>query len=282
MQHFFSFFIAIIKDISFIDIADIALVSYGIYMILLFIEGTRAFNLLKGLGIIVILLVITKNLDFNTVSWLLANVLPTGVLALVVIFQPELRRALEDLGKGQFFGEQTARSEAAIETVREEICKTIENCAKKRVGALIVIEHGIGLKDFMRNGIMIDSNITSELMEAIFKPFSTLHDGAVIIQGTRLAAAGCFLPTASNHNEVAKELGSRHRAAIGITEITDAIVFVVSEETGKISMAKSGKLTRDLSPERVKELVTSSLIRSEIYLKKSNRAETQIKPEAAA
>jgi len=162
---------AIFRDISLIDIFDIALVSYGIYRALLFIEGTRAFNLLKGLGIILVLLVITKDLDFNTVSWALSNALPTGFLALVVIFQPELRRALEDIGKGRFLSEQTV-NEDSIPEMAEEVCKTIEACAKKRIGALIVFEQEIGLKDFIENGVQLNSSITSELLSTVFMPFT--------------------------------------------------------------------------------------------------------------
>lgn len=260
MQHLLDLLMAIFKDISLIDIFDIALVSYGIYRALLFIEGTRAFNLLKGLGIILVLLVITKDLDFNTVSWVLSNALPTGFLALVVIFQPELRRALEDIGKGSFLGEPTV-SEDSIPELADEVCKTIETCAKKRIGALIVFEQEIGLKDFIDNGVQLNSSITSELLSTVFMPFTPLHDGAVIIQGQKIAAASCFLPTTSNHSEVAKDLGSRHRAAIGITEITDALVFVVSEETGQISRAKGGKLTRSLSMDRVQKLVAAAFTR---------------------
>jgi diadenylate cyclase len=260
LQQFLNLILAIVKDISLIDIFDMMLVSYGIYRTLLFIEGTRAYNLLKGLGIILVFLVITKDLDFNTVSWVLSNALPTGFLALVVIFQPELRRALEDIGKGSFLNEQVASEESVVE-MADEICKTIESCAKKRIGALIVFEQEIGLKDFIDNGVPMHSKITSELMNTIFMPFTPLHDGAVIIKGQFIEAASCFLPTTSNHSEVAKELGSRHRAAIGITEITDALVFVVSEETGQISKAKGGKLTRGLTMDRVKKLVAAAFAR---------------------
>ncbi|MDD2997924.1 MAG: TIGR00159 family protein [Erysipelotrichia bacterium] len=260
MQPILNLFLAIIRDISLIDIVDVVLVSYAIYRALLFIEGTRAYNLLKGLGIILVLLVITKDLDFNTVSWVLSNALPTGFLALVVIFQPELRRALEDIGRGKFLGEQIV-SEESIPEMAEEVCKTIEACAKKRIGALIVFEQEIGLKDIVENGVLMRSRITSELLNTIFMPFTPLHDGAVVIKGQLIEAASCFLPTTSNHTDVAKELGARHRAAIGVTEVTDALVFVVSEETGQISKAKGGKLTRGLTMDRVRKLVAAAFTR---------------------
>jgi diadenylate cyclase len=260
LQSFFDLVLAIIRDITFIDILDIVMVSYGIYRALLFIEGTRAFNLLKGLGIILIFLIVTKDMDFNTVSWILANALPTGFLALVVIFQPELRRVLEDIGRGGFLFEQFSADESVSDMV-EEVCKAIENCSKKRIGAIIVFEQKIGLKDFINKSVILHSRITSELLNTIFMPFTPLHDGAVIIRGPYVEAASCFLPMTTNHNEIAKDLGSRHRAAIGITEITDALVLVVSEETGQIAKASNGKLTRDLSMDRVKKLVTGSFNR---------------------
>ncbi len=260
MQSVLDLVLAVVRDISIIDLLDIVLVSYGIYRALLFIEGTRAYNLLKGLGIILLLLVITKDLDFNTVSWFLSNALPTGFLALVVIFQPELRRVLEDIGKGSFLAEQLV-AEDSIPEIVDEVCKTIETCSKKRIGALIVFEQEIGLKDFIDNGIPMHSRITSELLSTIFMPFTPLHDGAVIIKGQYIEAASCFLPTTGHHGDVSKELGSRHRAAIGITEITDALVVVVSEETGTISKASGGKLTQNLNMDRVKKLVTASFNR---------------------
>lgn len=253
--------INLIKDLSLIDVLDILLVSYGAYRVLLFIEGTRTFNLLKGLGILLIFLVVTRYLNFNTLSWILSNALPTGFLALVVIFQPELRRALEDIGRGSFMADQLADSESIPDMV-DEVSKTIEACSKKRIGALIVIEQEIGLKDFIANGIPIQGKITSEILNTIFMPFTPLHDGAVIIKGSNIAAASCFLPVTNNTAEITKGMGSRHRAAIGITEITDALVFIVSEETGTISKAKGGRLMKNLPMERVKKLLTAAFNRA--------------------
>jgi len=251
---------AIIRDLSIFDIIDILIVSYVIYRALLFIEGTRAFNSLRGIGIILLFLIITKDLNFNTVTWILSNVLPTGFLALVVIYQNEIRLALEDLGSGSFLGEQLVNKEDIPEIV-ESICKTLEACSKARIGALIVFEQDIGLKDFIGNGVYMHSQISSELLRTIFKPFTPLHDGAVIIKGKYVEAAACFLPTPSRQSEVAKDLGSRHRAAIGLSEITDALVFVVSEETGQISKAKSGKIVRDLTIDRAKKLIDVAFTR---------------------
>lgn len=247
------------SDVGVIDLLDIVIVSWIIYRTLLLIEGTRAFNLLKGLAILLLLLLFTKDLDFNTLNWVLANTLPTGFLALVVIFQPELRRALEDIGRGNFLVEQFGPDENIPEFV-EEICKTVESCSRKRIGALLVFEQDIGLKDFIEKGVQLHSKISSELMNTIFMPFTPLHDGAVIIKGGYVEAASCFLPISQNP-DLAREVGTRHRAAVGITEITDAMVIIVSEETGTVSLAKSGKLIRDLTMERVKDLVRGAFNR---------------------
>ncbi|MFZ2960544.1 MAG: diadenylate cyclase CdaA [Candidatus Ozemobacteraceae bacterium] len=259
MNALFYFLFAVLRDISFIDVFDIGLVSWSIYRVMLLIEGTRAFNLLKGLGIMLILLVFTKDLDFNTVNWVLANTLPAGFLALVVIFQPELRRALEDIGRGNFLADQFTPGDD-IDDIVEQIAKTIETCSKKRIGALIVIEQEIGLKDFIDKGIPMHSPISFEVLNTIFMPFTPLHDGAVIIKGSRIEAASCFLPVSGN-SDLEREVGTRHRAAVGITEITDALALIVSEETGKISIARGGKLQRELSVDDIREILHGSFKR---------------------
>ena len=259
MQPALSLLIATLGDIGIFDIIDVIIVSWAIFRILLLIEGTRAYNLLKGLGILLLILAFTKDLDLNTVNWVLANTLPTGFLALVVIFHPELRRALEDIGRGNFLAEGFSSPENIPELV-EEVCKTVESCSKKRIGALIVFEQEIGLKDFIDKGVQLHSRISAELMNTIFMPFTPLHDGALIIKGAFVEAASCFLPI-SNNPDLAIEVGTRHRAAVGITEITDALVIIVSEETGTISMAKSGKLIRELSPERLRDIVRGAFTR---------------------
>ncbi|MBF0408678.1 MAG: TIGR00159 family protein [Candidatus Riflebacteria bacterium] len=253
MSGILQLFYAIITDITFIDILDILIVTWGVYRLITLIEGTRALNLLKGLGILLITLMVTKDIDFHTLNWALANTLPAGFLALVVIFQPELRRALEDIGRGGFLGEKFTPGGEIGDAV-EEVAKTIETCAKKRIGVLILIEQEIGLKDFSEKGVQLKSPITSELLNTIFMPFTPLHDGAVIIKGLRVEAASCFLPI-SNNPDLAREVGTRHRAAVGITEITDALAMIVSEETGTISCARAGKLTRDLSSTRIREIM---------------------------
>jgi diadenylate cyclase len=251
---------AVIRDIGYKDIFDIILVSYAIYLGLRFIEGSRAFNLLKGICVIVVLFVVSQNLNLNTVTWVLEKLLPSGVVALVIIFQPELRRAFEDIGKGQFLTEETI-DEKSIDEMATDIAKAINTCSEKHVGALVIIEQQIGLKEYIDNGVPLRAAISSELLGSIFWPFSPLHDGAAIIKNNRIEAAGCFLPTVTNHKEVARELGSRHRAAISTSELTDALIIVVSEETGTISRAKSGELIRDVSKEDLKKYLVTALKR---------------------
>ena len=248
----------LISDIGYKDIFDVILVSYAIYLGLRFIEGSRAFNLLKGICVIVVLFVFSQYLNLNTVTWVLEKLLPSGVVALVIIFQPELRRAFEDIGKGHFLAEG-AIDDRTIEEMASDITKAIKSCSEKHIGALVIIEQQIGLKEYIDNGVPLRATITSELLGSIFWPFSPLHDGAAIIKNNRIEAAGCFLPTVSNHKEVARELGSRHRAAISTSELTDALIIVVSEETGTISRAKSGNLIRDISIEEVNKFIINAL-----------------------
>ncbi len=260
MNSLLSFLMAVVRDIGYKDIVDIILVSYAIYLGLRFIEGSRAFNLLKGICIIVVLFALSQNLNLNTATWVLEKLLPSGVVAIVIIFQPELRRAFEDIGKGQFLSEE-AIDDKSIEEMASDISKAINTCSEKHVGALVIIEQQIGLKEYIDNGVPLRAAISSELLGSIFWPFSPLHDGAAIIKNNRIEAAGCFLPTVTNHKEVARELGSRHRAAISTSELTDALILIVSEETGTISRAKSGELIRDITIEEVRRLIITALKR---------------------
>ncbi|MBR4329689.1 MAG: diadenylate cyclase CdaA [Candidatus Riflebacteria bacterium] len=260
MNSLLSFLMAVVKDMGYKDIFDIILVSYAIYLGLRFIEGSRAFNLLKGICIIVVLFALSQNLNLNTATWVLEKLLPSGVVAIIIIFQPELRRAFEDIGKGQFLSEE-AIDDKSIEEMASDISKALNTCSEKHVGALVIIEQQIGLKEYIDNGVPLRAAISSELLGSIFWPFSPLHDGAAIIKNNRIEAAGCFLPTVTNHKEVARELGSRHRAAISTSELTDALILIVSEETGTISRAKSGELIRDIAIEEVRRLIITALRR---------------------
>lgn len=228
------------------DLIDIAIVSYIFYRLILLIKGTRAEQLVKGLIVLLIALVVSGWLGLETINWLLRGLMTVGLVAIPIVFQPELRKALEQLGRGRLFQRAILEDEEeAFREVLEELLKAIPVLVKKRIGALIVLERETGLKDIIETGIKIEGIVTAELLINIFMPRSPLHDGAVIIRGNIVAAAGCFLPLTENPN-LSKELGTRHRAALGITEVSDAVVVVVSEETGVISLAHEGKLTRYL------------------------------------
>lgn len=231
-------------------IIELALLWYVIYMILLFVKGTRSEQLLKGLLLIGIIYVLTQQLKLAAINWVLARILPISVIALIVIFQPELRRALAQLGQ---FGLHQENVEAI-----DEISRAAVTLSRKKIGALIVIEREAGLKSYMESGTIIDAAITSHLLTTIFITQSVLHDGAVIIERGRIAAAGCVLPLTQEDQLLPKSFGMRHRAAIGITEETDAVSVVVSEETGAISVASAGKLTHGLDEESLIKILKNA------------------------
>jgi diadenylate cyclase len=244
---------------SLADIVDILLVWYVIYKLINVIRGTKAVQLLKGIFVIVIVKIISDTVGFNTLSWMMEQALTWGFLAIIIIFQPELRRALEQLGRGRFFSRSSNQEEEDQDKIVEAIVKATDYMAKRRIGALISIERETGMSDYIETGIQLDSKISSELLINTFIPNTPLHDGAVIIQKNLIAAAACYLPL-SESPFISKELGTRHRAALGISEVTDSITIIVSEETGAISLTKNGELHRDLSMEDYTELLTSELI----------------------
>lgn len=237
---------------TFLNILDVLLVWFVIYKILTLIKGTKAVQLLKGIFVIIIIRIITVYLGLNTLSWMTKQVIDYGFLAIIIIFQPELRRALEQLGRGKLFARSTLQEEEERERLIGAMTKSVSYMAKRRIGALISIEKDTGLNDYIETGISMNSNISSELMINIFIPNTPLHDGAVIIQKNSIAAAACYLPL-SESPFISKELGTRHRAAIGISEVTDAITIVVSEETGGISLTANGELHRELSLEEFEQ-----------------------------
>ena len=241
------------------DILDILIVAYIIYKIIFWIKETRAWVLFKGILVIFALAAVAMLLKLNTILWILSNTISVGIIAVIVVFQPELRKALEQLGKGKFFTAFARSSEetddkAAQRTV-DEIVKAAEKMGSVKTGALILIEQKVPLGDFERTGIPVDAIVSSQLLINIFEHNTPLHDGAVIVRRNRVAAATCFLPL-TDSNEVSMELGTRHRAAIGASEVSDAYVIVVSEETGAISLARGGVLYRDLSPEQLKNMIS--------------------------
>ncbi|MGI5875849.1 MAG: diadenylate cyclase CdaA [Dethiobacteria bacterium] len=227
------------------DIIDIAIVSYIFYRLIMLIRGTRAEQLVKGLVVLLIAMVASEQIGLRTINWLLRGFMTIGLVAIPIVFQPELRKALEQLGRGKIFPKPLPNYEDDIYYVLEEMQKAIPVLVKKKIGALVILQRKTGLKDIIETGIIIEGIVTAELIINIFMPRSPLHDGAVIIRGNTIAAAGCFLPLTENPN-LSKELGTRHRAGLGITEISDAVAIIISEETGVISMAYEGKLTRYL------------------------------------
>jgi diadenylate cyclase len=241
------------------SIVDIALVWYVIYKLINVIKGTKAVQLLKGILVILLVRVVGEWLGLTTLSWMMQQAINWGFLAIIIIFQPELRRALEQLGRGRFFSRSSTQDDDNQEKTVEAIIKATDYMAKRRIGALISIERETGMSDYIETGIRLNSNISSELLINIFIPNTPLHDGAVIIQKNNVSAAACYLPL-SESPFISKELGTRHRAALGISEVTDSLTVIVSEETGNISLTKNGELHRDLKLEELKDLLTSELM----------------------
>lgn len=229
------------------DIADILIVSYLIYLLILLIRGTRAVQLLKGIFLLVVTWALATWLNLYTLKWLMNQVFTFGVVTVLIIFQPELRRALEQLGRGKLFTRTSAEDQDITHRINEVI-KAVNYLARRKIGALIVFERNTGLNDYMESGIKMESRLSSELLINVFIPNTPLHDGAVIIRGNQILAAGCYLPLSENPF-ISKELGTRHRAGIGVSEVSDAIAVIVSEETGQVSLALDGQVVRDIKEE---------------------------------
>jgi len=236
------------------DIVDIVVMSYVFYRLILIIRGTRAEQLVKGLMVLLLAMVISDQAGFDTIHWTLRQTMTVGLIAIPIVFQPELRRALEHLGRGKIF-KTPYWGAHEFENMLDELTKAIPVLVKKRIGALMVMERSTGLKEWIDTGIPVEGVVTAELLVNIFFPRSPLHDGAVIIQGNQIVAAGCYLPLTEDPN-LGKELGTRHRAGIGITENSDAVAVIVSEETGIISVAHDGVLTRYLDEKKLKAMLT--------------------------
>lgn len=230
----------------FIEIAIIWLLLYGMFRLF---QGTRAVQVLTGLIALVLLFHLSRVFGLATINWVLTKLFAVGVIAFLIIFQPELRRALARIGQNTIAGGFWEKGGPV-----DEIVKACEQMSKSRIGALIAIERDIGLKNYIESGVAVDSNVTAELLITIFTPTTPLHDGGVIILGERVAACGSLFPLTQNPL-VSKTLGTRHRAAIGLTEETDAVCAVVSEETGAISVAVYGRLTRDLDGEGLRRVL---------------------------
>jgi diadenylate cyclase len=223
------------------DLIDIGLVAFIIYRFLLLMRGTRGVQMTFGIVMLLLFYWVTRFYRLTAIEWLLSNVLTYIVFAIIVLYQNEIRRGLANIGKTSFWGRHRRRADDGF----EEIVLAATTLASKKIGALIVIERDIGLRNYVESGITLDAVLTYDLLVTIFSPNTPLHDGAVIVQHNRILAAGCFLPLTLDPY-LSKELGTRHRAAIGITEETDAAAIIVSEETGTISLAIGGNITRDL------------------------------------
>ncbi len=240
--------------IAWWDILDIAIVSVLVYELLLFIKGTRAVQMALSGGFLIGLFFLSRWLQLETVNWVIRNLAGYVVFAIIVLFQADIRRALAHFGRAPFF-RYFERAQSADETI-EELVVAASTLASRRIGAIIVLERQIGLRNYIEGGIPLDAMVTYDLLASIFQPGSPLHDGAVIIQGDRVSAAACFLPLSVNP-KVSRELGTRHRAALGLTEENDAVAIVVSEESGSISLAMGGDLERGISADDLKTRLRS-------------------------
>ena len=251
--------------IRVVDLIDIIIVAVIIYELLLLTRHTRGSALLKGLVLLVAIALMCSLFGFVSLNWLIRAILQNGAIVLVILFQPELRKALERMGRSRVFKKNSTKTDGEEkDLIISEIMQTIKDLSKRRVGALIVFEQQTGLQDVIETGTRLNAEISAPLLENIFEPNTPLHDGAVVIRDTEIMAAACILPLAEASG-VSRELGTRHRAAVGISENTDAIVIVVSEETGIVSMARDSELTRPLTVKALEELL------NEIYSARAPR-----------
>lgn len=257
--NFFKDLISMLPIIKVMDVVDILLVAYLIYKLFFMLRTTGAARILKSVVIILLMTALTQLLNMYLTNFILDRVVEIGLIVLVVIFQPELRRMLEKLG-GKSFREilSTKEEKRDIDRVITQTVNACEIMSKERTGALIVFERTTSLMDYQKSGTVIDAIVSTELLRNIFFIKAALHDGAVIIRNERIAAAGCVLPLTENHN-ISSDLGTRHRAGIGMSEVSDALVVIVSEETGTISVAIGGMLKRHLAPQTLEKLLLTEL-----------------------
>ena len=246
-------------SIGITDVLDILIVAYIIYKVIFWIKETRAWVLFKGILVIFAFAAVAALLKLHTIIFVLSNTINMGIIALLIVFQPEMRKALEQLGKGKIFsyftrGEDAGDEKAAARTVNE-IVKAADKMGAAKTGALILMEQEVPLGDLERTGIPIDAIVSSQLLINIFEHNTPLHDGAVVIRGNRITAATCYLPLSDNLS-ISKDLGTRHRAALGISETSDSLTVVVSEETGRVSLARDGQLTRISDQETLRQAIS--------------------------
>ena len=255
-----------VSTIGILDIIDIVVVAYFLYRLYLMLKNTRAATLVKGLLVLVAFMIVCRTLNLHVISWLLEKSMTVIMVALPVVFQPELRRALEQIGRGKLFRKGSELDEQELEAMLEDVAAATKVMSKAKVGALMVFERATGLVERIETGVPIDGLVSSGLIQNIFVKDTPLHDGAVVIRGNRIVAACCLLPLTENRN-LSQELGTRHRAAIGISEQSDAMVLVVSEETGAISIARNGELVRYLTVDDVKEILRNAIVQPHVVVK---------------
>lgn len=244
---------------NLVSLLDVLVVWYVIYMLMMLLRGTKAVQLFRGIVVIILIKLVSWYIGLETVSWIMDQVINWGIIAIIVIFQPEIRRGLEHLGRGSLFANYNKKENEAEIKLVDALDQAIQYMSKRRIGALITVQMNTGLDDYIETGIPLDADVSGALLINIFIPNTPLHDGAVIIKDNRIAVAAAYLPL-SESNLIPKELGTRHRAAVGISEVTDALTIVVSEETGGVTITKNNELIRDLTQQDYRKLLYNELV----------------------
>lgn len=247
---------------NLMNVLDILIVWYIIYRLIMLVRGTKAVQLVKGIALIIIVRIVAGFLNLHTLTYFVDQILSWSVIGIIVIFQPEIRRGLEHLGRSPIFGGTTMTAKQSSEKLVHELDKAIQYMSKRRIGALITLQQSTGLEDYIETGIPLDADISGELLINIFIPNTPLHDGAVIIRDNQIAVAAAYLPLSDN-STIPKKLGTRHRAAVGISEVTDAITIVVSEETGGVTITRNSQFMLDLTREEYMKYLTAQLVPEE-------------------
>ncbi len=256
----------LIKTVGFWDVIDILIVAVILYKVYEMLQDTRAITLVKGLIVLMIVTLVASILELHVISWLLQKSVQLLFVALPIVFQPELRRALERLGQGRFLGLDQYLDAEEANSITNEIDKAVFNMADKKIGALLAIEKNVGINEIIDTGIKIEGLVTTEFLMNVFIPNTPLHDGAAVIRGKRLVAAGCYLPLTENRS-LSSELGTRHRAAIGLSEQCDAVIIIVSEETGVVSVAENGRIERYMTHDSLRQRIRPLFIKAKPSMK---------------
>lgn len=256
----------LIRTVGFWDVVDILIVAVILYKVYEMLQDTRAITLVKGLIVLMIVTLVSSLLELHVISWLLQKTVTLLFVALPIVFQPELRRALERLGQGRFLGLDQYLDVEEANSLTNEIDKAVFNMADKKIGALLVIEKNVGINEIIDTGIKIEGLITTEFLMNVFIPNTPLHDGAAVIRGKRLVAAGCYLPLTENRS-LSSELGTRHRAAIGLSEQCDAVIIIVSEETGVVSVAENGRIERYMTHDSLRQRIRPLFVKEKSSMK---------------